>query len=150
LLSLLIGTKFCLVGAAPLGENEAVEDQASPKAPQEPHFTASQSALWRAAGQTDNPPAASAEAPPLTDIAHLVGLSQTETTKLFGMPAERRNFPTSEIWTYHSPVCEVKLFFYPEVAKLTFRALTYQIDEPGASDATHDACLSSLTKRPAG
>jgi hypothetical protein len=30
------------------------------------------------------------------------------------------------------------------------RALTYQIDERGAADATHNACLSSLTKRPAG
>ena len=86
----------------------------------------------------------------MTDVAHLVGLSQTDTTKLFGLPAERRNVPPSEIWTYHSTVCDVKLFFYPEVAKPTFRALTYQIDERDASDATHNACLSSLTKRPAG
>ena len=62
------------------------------------------------------------------------------------LPAERRNLPPSEIWTYHSTVCDVKLFFYPEVAKPTFRALTYQIDERDASDATHNACLSSLTK----
>jgi hypothetical protein len=32
----------------------------------------------------------------------------------------------------------------------TFRALTYEIDERGASDATHNACLSSLIKLPAG
>jgi hypothetical protein len=133
-----------------LAESEALADQASPKAPLETQFTAGQRAIGRAAGQTANPPAASAEAPPLTDVAHLVGLSQTDTTKLFGLPAERRNLPSSEIWTYHSTVCDVKLFFYPEVGKPTFRALTYQIDERGASDATHNACLSSLTKRPAG
>ena len=82
----------------------------------------------------------------MTDVAHLVGLSQTDATKQFGLPAERRNLPPSEIWTYHSTVCDMKLFFYPEVAKPTFRALTYQIDERGASDATHNACLSSLAK----
>jgi hypothetical protein len=133
-----------------LAESEGLADQASPKAPLETQFTPSQRAIGRAAGQTPNPSAASAEAPPLTDVADLVGLSQTDTTKLFGLPAERRNLPTSEIWTYHSTVCDMKLFFYPEVAKPIFRALSYQIDERGASDATHNACLSSLTKRPAG
>ena len=133
-----------------LAESEALADQASPKAPLETQFTAGQRAIGRAAGQTANPPAVSAEAPPLTDVAHLVGLSQTDTTKLFGLPAERRNLPPSEIWTYHSTVCDVKLFFYPEVGKPNFRALTYQIDERGASDATHNACLSSITKRPVG
>jgi hypothetical protein len=44
----------------------------------------------------------------------------------------------------------VKLFFYPEIGGPTFRALTYQIDERGADDATHNACLTSLAKLPAG
>jgi len=133
-----------------LAENEALAGQASPKAPVGTQFTASQRAIGRAVGQAANPRADSAGAPPLTDVAHLVGLSQTDTTKLFGLPAERRNLPPSEIWTYHSTVCDVKLFFYPEVGGLTFRALTYQIDERGASDATHNTCLSSLIKLPAG
>jgi len=135
-----------------LPESEALADQASPKAPLETQLTASQRAIGRAEaeGHTINSPAASAEAPPVTDVAHLVGLSQTDATKLFGVPAERRNLPPSEIWTYHSTVCDVKLFFYPEVGGPDFRALTFQIDERGASDATHNACLSSLVKLPAG
>jgi len=133
-----------------LAESEALADQASPKAPLETQSTASQRAMGRATGQTANPPAASVEAPPLTEVAHLVGLSQTDTMKLFGPPAERKNLSPSEIWTYHSTVCDVKLFFYPEVGGTTFRALTYEIDERGASDATHNACLSSLIKLPAG
>jgi hypothetical protein len=133
-----------------LEESEALADQASPKAPLETQSTASQRAIGRAAGQTANPPAAGAEAPQLTDVAHLVGLSQTDAMKLFGPPPERRNLPPSEIWTYHSTVCDVKLFFYPEVGAPAFRALTYQIDERGAYDATHNACLSSLIKLPAG
>ena len=47
-------------------------------------------------------------------------------------------------------VCDVKLFFYPEVGGSAYRALTYQIDERGAADATHNACLSSLAKPHAG
>jgi hypothetical protein len=38
-----------------------------------------------------------------------VGLSQTDTMKLFGPPAERKNLPPSQIWTYHSTVCDMKL-----------------------------------------
>jgi hypothetical protein len=133
-----------------LAESEALADQASPKAPLETQSTASQRAIGRAAGQTANLPAAGTDAPPLTDVGHLVGLSQTDTMKLFGPPAERKNLPPSQIWTYHSTVCDVKLFFYPEVAGSAFRALTYEIDERGAYDATHNACLSSLAKLPAG
>ena len=133
-----------------LAESEALVDQASPKAPLEMQSTASQRAIGRAAGQTASAPAASADAPPVADLGHLVGLSQTDTMKLFGPPAERKNLPPSQIWTYHSTVCDVKLFFYPEIGKSAFRALTYQIDERGAYDATHNTCLSSLAKLPAG
>ena len=133
-----------------LAQSEALADQASPKAPLETQPTASQRAIGRTAGQTASAPATSADAPPPTDLGHLVGLSQTDTMKLFGPPAERKNLPPSQIWTYHSTVCDVKLFFYPEVGGWAFRALTYQIDERGAYDATHNACLSSLAKLPAG
>ena len=133
-----------------LAQSEALADQASPKAPLETQPTASQRAIGRAAGQTANLPPAGVDAPPLTDVDHLVGLSQTDTMKLFGPPAERKNLPPSQIWTYHSTVCDVKLFFYPEVGGWAFRALTYQIDERGAYDATHNTCLSSLAKLPAG
>jgi hypothetical protein len=134
-----------------LAESEALVDQASPKAPPETQVTASQRAIGRVAGRAASlPAAAGAEAPPLTDAAQLVSLSQTDATKLFGPPAERKNLPPSQIWTYHSAVCELKLFFYPEVGGPTFRALTYQIDERGAFDASHNTCLSSLIKLPTG
>jgi hypothetical protein len=87
---------------------------------------------------------------PVSDAAHLVGLSQTDAEKMFGLPAESKELPPSRIWTYHSSVCDVKLFFYPEVGGPAYRALTYQIDERGAADATHNACLSSLAKSNAG
>jgi hypothetical protein len=79
-----------------------------------------------------------------------MGLSQTDTTKRFGEPAERKNLPPSQIWIDHSTVCDLKMFFYPEVGGPAFRALTIHIDDYGADDATHKACLSSLAKLPAG
>jgi hypothetical protein len=97
-----------------------------------------------------NTSSAIADATPVTEVRFLVGLTQTETTKLLGPPKERKNLPPSEIWTYHSTICDVRLFFYPEVGGRTFRALTYQIDEPGGTDPAHSACLSSLLKLPDG
>ena len=132
-----------------LAESEALANQASPKAPLEPQFTASQKAMRRTVVHTANGSAAGAEALPLTDVAHLVGLSQADTTKLFGPPAARKSLPPSQVWTYHSTICDLILFFFPEVSGTAFRALTYQIIERDASDATHTACLASLIKLPA-
>jgi hypothetical protein len=133
-----------------LAESQALADQASTNAPLETQITASQRAMGRAVRKTANLPAAQANAPPVTDALHPMGLSQTDTTKLFGEPAERKNLPPSQIWIYHSTVCDLKMFFYPEVGGPAFRALTILIDDHGADDATHNACLSSLSKHPAG
>ena len=132
-----------------LAESEALVNQASPKPPLEPQFTASQRAMGRTVVHTANGSAAGAEALPLTDVAHLVGLSQADTVKLFGPPAAHKSLSPAQIWTYRSTICDLILFFYPEVSGAAFRALTYQISERGASDATHTACLASLIKLPA-
>src|SRR5262249_11803701 len=107
-------------------------------------------AIGRGRVMPANTSSAIADAPPSLEKPFLVGLTQTETTKLLGAPAERKKLPPSEIWTYHSTICDVRLFFYPEVGGRTFRALTYQIDEPSDTDPAHSACLSSLLKAPAG
>jgi hypothetical protein len=136
-----------------LTETEALADQASPKGPpveRDTTPTPGQKAMGRmAATGSSGTPAVLAVAP-VSDAAHLVGLSQTDAEKMFGLPAESKELPPSRIWTYHSSVCDMKLFFYPEVGGPAYRALTYQIDERGAADATHNACLSSLAKPHAG
>jgi hypothetical protein len=78
-----------------LAESQALADLASPKPPLE--TTASQRAMGRAVRKTANLPAAGANAPPVTDALHLLGLSQADTTKLFGEPTERQNLPPSQI-----------------------------------------------------
>jgi hypothetical protein len=98
---------------------------------------------------TANGSAAGGEALASTDAAHLVGLSQADTMKLLGAPAAHKSIPPAQIWTYRSTICDLTLYFYPEVGGAAFRALTYQINDPGTSDATHTACLAGLTKLPA-
>jgi hypothetical protein len=133
-----------------LAESEALADQASLNAPLETQITASQRAMGRAVRKTAKLPAAGANAPPVTDALHLMRLSQTDSTKLFGEPAERKNLPPSQIWIYHWTVCDLKMFFYPEVGGPTFPALTIFIDGHGADDTSHSTCLFSLAKLPAG
>ena len=130
-----------------LAEIEALAEQASPKAPVDKQPTASQRAIGRMAGRASSP--SGTKAPTLTAY-QLVGLSKADAAKLFGPPAESKERPVYQIWIYHSAVCEVTLFFYPEVGGRAFRALTYQNDERSVSDASHQTCLASLAKLPAG
>jgi hypothetical protein len=102
------------------------------------------------ASQTANQPASApttaAPAPAVPEPAQLVGLSQADAGKIFGPPVERSDSPPSQIWTYRSDICDLKLYFYPEVGGSAYRALTYQIDDRGSNDATHHTCLISLAK----
>ena len=126
-----------------MAQSEALANQPPPKAPLEPQVTASQRAMGRKVVHVANGAAVGVEALP-TDVSHLVGLSQADTMKLFGRPAAPKSFPPYQVWTYHSTDCDLILFFFPEVSGTAFGALTYQISERDASDATHTACLASL------
>jgi hypothetical protein len=95
-------------------------------------------------------PSAPATAPADYDPDRLVGLSEAEATNLLGAPVEKTDSPPSRIWTYRSPTCEVKLFFYPEVGATTYRTLTYEINDQDPADTTHGACVGGLVKAHAG
>ncbi len=143
-----------------LARSEALMEAASPKGPPveangTPGGEAGQPAAGPAASQlaasTEGAsPAAPSEEPRPPDIDHLVGLSESDATKAFGPPTERKEVPPSRVWTYRSQLCDLKLFFYPEVGGSAYRALTYQIDDRGANDANHHTCLTSLAKPHAG
>jgi hypothetical protein len=76
-----------------LAESEALADEASQKAPVETQPMTSQKAMDRTAGQAANLAVIGMDAPPLTDADHLVGLSKSDVTKLFGPPAESKERP---------------------------------------------------------
>ncbi len=126
----------------PPSEGGASEEASAPaKAEASPEGQASQGGSQ----QTSQPTAAPAN-PTVPEPAQLVGLSQADAGKIFGPPVQRNDAPPSQIWTYHSDICDLKLYFYPEVGGSAYRALTYQIDDRGANDATHHTCLTSLAK----
>jgi hypothetical protein len=126
-----------------LAETEALADQVSPKAPVKTQSVASQRAIGRIVRWAANLSATDASL--LTDADHLVSLSKLDAMKLFGPPAESNELPQIQTWTYHSAVCDLTLFFYRDGGP-ALQALTYEIDERGASDATQHACLTSLEK----
>jgi hypothetical protein len=138
-----------------LAQSEEMLDEASPKGPGAP-LSQEEAAAGEGEAEPAAPPAGPGEGPgmqtasateePLSDASHLVGLSQTDAGRLLVPPVERKEIPPSQVWTYRSDLCELKLFFYPEVGGTAFRALTYQIDDRGTNDANHHACLASLAK----
>lgn len=92
-------------------------------------------------------PIANGASPPVT-APQLIGLSEADTTRLLGPAATTETSSLSRIWTYHSVACTLKLFFYQSAASQDFRTLTYQIEERGAGDLDHRACLASLARFP--
>ena len=97
-----------------LAESEALANQASPKAPLEPQFTASQRAMGRKVVHMANGAAAGVEALPLTDVSHLVGLSR-RIREVVRSAGGFGSFPY-QAWTYDSTNCDLILPFFPEVS----------------------------------
>jgi hypothetical protein len=133
--------------ASPAEAGAQTTTQASPESQPSAESQASpQSQPSQTANQPASAPTAAAPAPAVPEPAQLVGLSQADAGKIFGPPVERSDSPPSQIWTYRSDICDLKLYFYPEVGGSAYRALTYQIDDRGSNDATHHTCLTSLAK----
>lgn len=85
-----------------------------------------------------------------TDPSSLVGLSEADAVRRFGVPSSHTDTPPSRIWTYHSVICDLRLFFYPEVGGSAFRTLTYEIDDHDPADTTRRGCVGGLLKNHAG
>jgi hypothetical protein len=89
-----------------------------------------------------NTGAASADADP----QRLVGLSEADALRLLGKPKSRADTPPSRIWTYSSPGCDLRLFFYPEIGGTSYRTLTYEIDDRDPTDSNRRNCVGGLLK----
>lgn len=80
------------------------------------------------------------------DPDHLVGLSEADAIRLLGAPKLRADTPPSRIWTYSSAICDLRLFFYPEIGGTSYRTLTYEIDDRDPTDNTRRNCVGGLLK----
>ena len=85
-----------------------------------------------------------------TDPSSLVGLTEADATRRFGPPTSHAETPPSRVWTYHSAICDLRLFFYPQVGGTTYRTLTYEIDDHDPADTTRRGCVGGLLKNHAG
>ena len=80
------------------------------------------------------------------DPDHLVGLSEADALRLLGKPKSRADTPPSRIWTYSSTMCDLRLFFYPEIGGTSYRTLTYEIDDRDPTDSNRRSCVGGLLK----
>jgi hypothetical protein len=78
--------------------------------------------------------------------SRVIGMSGAEASKLLGPPTETKESDLSWVWTYRTPLCTLKLFFYPAANAADFRALTYQVEERTTADGDHAACLAQIAK----
>lgn len=99
--------------------------------------------------------AAAAEAVPLPkrkpvviDPKSLVGLDKAAVTDLFGAPHSITFAEPAMVWAWQLQGCRMKLFFYPDVAEKTFRALTWEVSGDGApgSSALAETCPSRIRR----
>lgn len=74
----------------------------------------------------------------------LVGLTPPAIGQLLGKPAETREDAMTIQWTYTMQNCSLNVFFYPDIATGSFRALKYNIaGTKGRSGHGHD-CTNYL------
>lgn len=84
--------------------------------------------------------------PLLIDPKSLVGLDQSAVFLLFGEPHQVTQAQPATVWVWEMNGCRMRLFFYPDVAAKTFRALTYEVsaDSPKSNSLLTDVCPSRI------
>ena len=65
--------------------------------------------------------------PEILDPKQLVGLDKPAIVRILGEPHRITLAQPATVWAWEQDGCRMRLFFYPDLAKKTFRALTYEI-----------------------
>ena len=74
----------------------------------------------------------------------LVGLTPPAIGQLLGKPAETREDAMMIRWTYTTQNCSLNVFFYPEIATGSFRALKYNVAETKEQAGRGHGCTNDL------
>ncbi|MGE0748063.1 MAG: hypothetical protein AB7K86_22570 [Rhodospirillales bacterium] len=133
-----------LSGCAMLGEQPPVESPAGPEAvAQEPEPEPSVAdktpplpkprpriaARPRVDAPAQPQPPASQPAPS-ADPNQVVGMTEAEATGLIGPPHRSDVEPPARVWVYDGERCTLRVFFYLDLGREAFRALTWSIAHP--------------------
>jgi hypothetical protein len=70
----------------------------------------------------------------------LVGMGPEAIDRMLGKPVGTRTEATTVEWTYSGPRCSLRIFFYPDIATRTLRALQYDITSRKAGEGR--TCLN--------
>jgi len=65
--------------------------------------------------------------PVIVDPKMLVGLDKSAIAEILGEPHRITLAQPATVWAWEQDGCRMRLFFYPDLAKQKFRALTYEI-----------------------
>ena len=65
----------------------------------------------------------------MVDPVTLVGLDPPAIGRILGKPAGMREDAMTTEWTYSTPTCSLKIFFYPDIATGALRALKYNVED---------------------
>ena len=132
---------------------EELEDALTPHDQVPVQQSAVPTASAEAAGTGQSPEDAAADdiprpkrKPEIVDPKTLVGLDKTAVAALFGEPHRIIMSEPAIILSWQADGCEMRLYFYPDVADRTFRALTYEINAPEGQQKVvlQDTCASRL------
>lgn len=65
--------------------------------------------------------------PEIVDPKELVGLDKSAIAEILGEPHRITLAQPATVWAWEQDGCRMRMFFYPDLARQSFRALTYEI-----------------------
>jgi hypothetical protein len=74
----------------------------------------------------------------------LVGMAPPDIDKLLGKPAVMREYAMTTEWTYATRVCSLAIFFYPDIATGTLRALEYNVTDSKGDAGDGPGCVHHI------
>lgn len=74
----------------------------------------------------------------------LVGLDQTQTTRLLGAPAATEEEAPAKVWRYARGGCTLKVFFFMDMTSQDFRALSYDMTSSHNVPDDDQRCFAHL------
>ena len=84
------------------------------------------------------------EAAPSSDPNQVVGMTEAEATSLIGPPHRSAVEPPARVWVYDSEGCTLRVFFYLDLGREAFRALTWSIANPAGEGPDEWRCFGKI------
>ncbi len=82
--------------------------------------------------------------PMALDPRILIGLRPDQAELIVGRPKYVSHVPPAMVWAYGNKNCSLRIFFYPELATETPKALSVTVDTKNPSRAARGACFAHI------